>query len=491
MRIHTLTIENFRCFERQAFEFSPQFNVFIGENGKGKTAVLDALAVGVGAFLVGIGGVSTRVFVDDDIRVVNHREGRSVRRADCVPVKVTCVGAFSDMGRGWTPHYVWGGIWPDGLPGTWSRSLRGRGRRIDFSGAKEVAELSVRAVTAANQKENVVFPVIAFYGAARILTALRERRDDGGIDGPASRGSGYKRCLDPSSDVKAFRRWMKRYELIALQQGRPPMDLEVVRAAAIAAIPQCTGLWWDVELAEILVEIEGRTASFRTLSDGQQTMLALVTDLARRCITLNPQLEERACAETPGVVMIDEIDLHLHPKWQRRVIDDLRRIFPKVQFFATTHSPFIIQSLRAGELINLDGGEWTGEPMSVEDIASEVQGVEDVERSKAFNEMRDLANEYYDLLERMHSEADEARLGAVKKRLHELDERFATNPAVATFLQRERVAAEGTAADDGSDSAWGVRGRSARPTRRVLLLLRAPPHARLRSRARAAQESSR
>lgn len=443
MRIHTLTIENFRCFERQSFEFSPQFNVFVGENGKGKTAVLDALAVGVGSFLLGVSHASPRVFVDDDIRVVLRREGQSVRRVDCTPVRVFCTGSFAAMGHEWgNPAELQA---QDGAPRVWKwvRTLRSRGRRIDRRGARNPKLVGEYAAFAAQRgKSSVVLPLIAFHGTGRLWSELRERREEAPSGGPPSRLSAYERCLDPSSDVKAFRRWMKRYELIGLQKKTTPVDLSVVRTAAIAAIPDCTNLWWDVELDDILVELNGRTSSFRTLSDGQQTMLGLVTDLARRCITLNPQLEEHACAETPGVVMIDEIDLHLHPKWQRRVVDDLRRIFPKVQFFATTHSPFIIQSLRAGELVNLDGGDWTGEPMSVEEIATEVQGVENVERSASFNAMRDLANEYYDLLERVRSAANEARLAEVKKRLDELDERFATNPAAATFLAREREAAE-------------------------------------------------
>jgi predicted ATP-binding protein involved in virulence len=106
----------------------------------------------------------------------------------------------------------------------------------------------------------------------------------------------------------------------------------------------------------------------------------MAADIAIRCATLNPQLGENAARETPGVVLIDEVDLHLHPRWQRRVVDDLLRSFPKIQFFGTTHSPFIIQSLRPIEgvlLLNLDNpqaGDFTNK--SVEDITEEVQGVE-------------------------------------------------------------------------------------------------------------------
>src|SRR5580704_3859906 len=91
--------------------------------------------------------------------------------------------------------------------------------------------------------------------------------------------------------------------------------------------------------------------------------------------------------------LIDEVDLHLHPSWQRRVIDDLRRAFPEIQFFATTHSPVIVQSLRAGELIDLDGDPGEYEQRSVEDILEATMKVPDVQRSKRWHDMREAAAE--------------------------------------------------------------------------------------------------
>ena len=94
---------------------------------------------------------------------------------------------------------------------------------------------------------------------------------------------------------------------------------------------------------------DGRLTPFYHLSDGYRNTLAMAADIAVRAATLNPALSSLAMEETPGVVLIDEIDLHLHPKWQRQIVEDLRGAFPKIQFVATTHSPFIIQSLRAIE----------------------------------------------------------------------------------------------------------------------------------------------
>ena len=83
------------------------------------------------------------------------------------------------------------------------------------------------------------------------------------------------------------------------------------------------------------------------LSDGYKGTVSLVADIAYRMAVLNPQLLDRVLEETPGVVLIDEVDLHLHPAWQQRVLSDLRSIFPNVQFIVSTHAPAVIQSVQS------------------------------------------------------------------------------------------------------------------------------------------------
>ena len=89
------------------------------------------------------------------------------------------------------------------------------------------------------------------------------------------------------------------------------------------------------------------------LSDGYKGTLSLIADIAYRMSLLNPDLMEKALTETPGLVMIDEVDLHLHPTWQERILEDLMTIFPRVQFIVTTHAPIVINSIRSDNLILL------------------------------------------------------------------------------------------------------------------------------------------
>ncbi len=144
---------------------------------------------------------------------------------------------------------------------------------------------------------------------------------------------------------------------------------------------------------------------FNYLSDGFRSMVAMAADIAYRASLLNPHLGEDAAKETSGIVLIDEIDLHLHPKWQRRIVRELQSAFPDLQFIATTHSPFILQSLDPGEVVDLnsttdmrDVESWRegiaapgpGNPFSnrsLEDIVEEVMGIPVPQRSYRYQQM--------------------------------------------------------------------------------------------------------
>ena len=110
----------------------------------------------------------------------------------------------------------------------------------------------------------------------------------------------------------------------------------------------------------MIVEKDGEELDVNQLSQGEKSLLALVGDIARRLATLNPSLDNPL--EGEGVVMIDEVDLHLHPKWQHDLIDKLVKTFPNVQFILTTHSPHVISDRNDIFLYSLDDNELTEMP---------------------------------------------------------------------------------------------------------------------------------
>ena len=173
---------------------------------------------------------------------------------------------------------------------------------------------------------------------------------------------------------------------------------------------------------------------FRNLSDGQRIMLTLVGDLAKRAAVLNPHLGDAAQTETPGVVMVDELDLHLHPRWQRRVIRDLKATFPSLQFIATTHSPQLIGQAEPQEVTLLDGGEATNPPRSFGVDSSRV--LEEVMGASARDrEVQGLLARLFKLVDEEDFDRARALLADVEQKLGSDDPEVARARALMTFLE--------------------------------------------------------
>ena len=150
---------------------------------------------------------------------------------------------------------------------------------------------------------------------------------------------------------------------------------------------------------------------------------------------MNPYLKENALEQTPGIVIIDELDLSLHPSWQKRIVRLLVEIFPKIQFICASHSPFIIQSLKEGQLISLDGkieDSYSGQ--SIEDIAEDIMGIENPQYSDEKQEMFELAETYFSQLNKAENKSD---LEPIREKLDYLTARFGDNPAYYAFLKQK------------------------------------------------------
>ena len=182
-------------------------------------------------------------------------------------------------------------------------------------------------------------------------------------------------------------------------------------------------------------ESDGTIIDFSALSDGYRNVIKIVTDIATKMCILNPYLGEDALAKTPGVVVIDELDLSLHPTWQKRIVRILKELFPKIQFICATHSPFIIQSLEPGELFVLDAAldeEYSGQ--SIEDIAEDIMQVPVVRYSEKKQKMYEAADAYFKALKKNVSSEE---LNELKARLDLLSAEYSDNPAYCALLQQK------------------------------------------------------
>jgi predicted ATP-binding protein involved in virulence len=414
MRIEKLELTNFRCFEQQEFEFGQRFNLLVGNNATGKTAILEAITVVLSEFLKELPEPArfAREIAERDIRHKFYLSGHTLTSELQHPTSINV-----------STNY---GFWEVGF---------GQGYVPDFS----VRRSAQRVSHAVQNGESIQLVLFSYYGTERLW--VQSEQTSAKSLSPLSRFAGYQDCLKSASNQKRFLDWFKTQEFIALQQQRDLPTLEACRDAIRECVPGSTRVYFDVAYDQLVVEIEGKCVPFSMLSDGFRNMLAIVADIAVRCSMLNPQLEAAAPRETQGVVLIDELDLHLHPKWQRHVVGDLMRAFPKIQFIATSHSPFIIQSLPTIEgvkLINLDdAASHDVRDQSIEDIAETIQGVELPQRSQRHIDMMHKAEKYFAML-KDESKSTEAERAAARREIEAMDQ-FSDNPAYQAIIRMQEL----------------------------------------------------
>lgn len=327
MKLKKLTLQNFRACEQLDVELGQRLTILLGGNGSGKTSVLDGIAIGLGAVLTHLPAVKGFTFKKTgDIR--QHKN----RLAPYTRVTLESLAGIQ-----------------------WDRTQRRDKSRA--TGAAIPAALGLKAlekyldtsiIDPMNAGSTPALPMIAYYGVSRAVLQVPLRRK--GFPTSHTRMEALQGALDSESSFKSafVRFYNKENEEHRLQKAQRNFDvtlreLDAVRRAIGQIFPDITNPHIEVNPLRFAVTRNGETLDLMQLSDGYKTLLGLVIDLSMRMGLANPQMENPLAAD--AVVMIDEVDLHLHPSWQRRVLGDLLRTFPNTQFIVTTHSPFIVESI--------------------------------------------------------------------------------------------------------------------------------------------------
>lgn len=391
MLIDRLKIKNFKGFVEKEFLFRNNFTVLIGDNGSGKTSILDALAVAAGCYLIPLGG------------------GQKIQR----PIHKGEVRIEEKVKSVFDPQLPCE-IEAEGKWGTWRRSIEKLTFVNTVKYAKSVTEYAKAEQDRAIKENDVILPLFAYHGTGRLWAELNDKVN---YTKQGTRFEGYENCFSVKSSSKTFRNWYKTLEknIDKKDSGELVRRLDTFKRAVLTCLEDWDDLYYDFAEDDIVcVHMEGEKRTgipYRMMSDGYRNMIGMIADIAYRCIKLNPQLGVDALKETEGLVLIDELDLHLHPSWQKGIVAELVECFPKIQFVATTHSPFIVQSLNRDQLINLEEVELTNEPHDVSlETNALYMGVKS-QRSKIFDEKEQAARDFFSALDNYKgTEGDKAKI---------------------------------------------------------------------------------
>lgn len=361
MKIKTLILKNYRRFSDLEIPFESananNTTVFIGNNGAGKTAILDALVLNLSWLIARINREKGIGHSIDDNDILN---GQSRTFVDLI-------------------------LQHDGEePYSWLVTKTRKGKEIGIkSDLKDVTRLASIFRKQLTENNAASLPLIVYYPVNRAVVdiplKIRTRHNFEQIDG-------YDNALQQGVDFRRFFEWfrdredieneqlisqyqnlflngtslksLKEFESYGIITQEKDKQLNAVRKAIQTFMPDFENLRVERKpRLRMVVNKNGKTLDVGQLSQGEKSLMSLVGDIARRLAMMNPALENPL--EGEGIVLIDEIDMHLHPTWQRSVIGNLNKTFPNCQFILTTHSPIVISETPNLLVYALDDGEIT------------------------------------------------------------------------------------------------------------------------------------
>lgn len=346
MYLKTMRLKNFRCYDELEVTFDPNYTVLIGVNGAGKSSLLDAVATAMGSYIAGFDGIPSNGIVQEDAHQKMYELGSRVDAEAQFPVEIDVTGSI------------------EGKDMEWSRSLQGKKGRTIITGAKSIMEYAASLQKKVREGDkDTVLPLIAYYGTGRLYMQKKQKRNSES-NMKFTRTSGYIDCLDSASNDKLMMKWFEQMTSIQIQEGIIVPELEVVKRAmgkcysGIHNQEHMASFEYKIKTHEIEITYEKKgnkeKLPMKMLSDGLRSTISMVADIAYRMAVLNPQLLSDTLTRTPGIVLIDELDMHLHPEWQKRIMEDLHYIFPEIQFIVTTHAPSVLVNIKKEHVLLLD-----------------------------------------------------------------------------------------------------------------------------------------
>ncbi|MEE1097397.1 MAG: AAA family ATPase [Bacteroidales bacterium] len=350
MKIEKLTFLNYRCFDNFQLDFKKGTNLLFGANSSGKTSILQGIKIAMSSFFSGFSDINTRFIgiAPNDFTTETDSDTEYLERPVSLEYDFT---EFRNL----------------------KLTRSGRKNRTSISGIKEMRDASKKLYQQLAIEDNgsIALPLFAAFSTEDIHSS---RKLDKTIFAKyiQPRSFGYYECLQGDG---FFNYWI--YRLLVLTEGQKSLsEINIVKEALSKALgPQGCNIIDGISIRPLKKQvffkyIDGREIEASNLSDGYKRLVNIVIDLSIRCCLLNGKRYGTECCElTSGIVLIDEIDQHLHPELQTLVMKALRTTFPELQFIITSHAPMVMSSVMTNQenkviLLQYQDKTYTSTPIS-------------------------------------------------------------------------------------------------------------------------------
>lgn len=368
MFINSIEYTNFKGLKTGRIDFDPRLTVVVGKNGSGKSSVLQAVGIVVSWIIARVRSEKSNGNYIEELSITNGHQNAQV------------VGNFKGIGQLIIPNRA-----KSGIPKQFS---------INLNDIREYVAKIRERLEITNYHSSV--PVFALYGVKRAVIdiPLRIRNTEEHML------ETYKDCLKGAANFRDFFMWFRNQEdleneeRIADNDAHRSRELEAFRRAMTVFMPEYTQVRVRRRPLRMVVNKDGEEFNIAQLSDGEKIYLALIGDMCRKLALANPDMTDPLQGE--GIVMIDEVDLHLHPKWQAEIAERLIEVFPNVQFIITTHSPQVINHVASDRIRILTPNEVTGTNygygMPTQIVLKDIMGIEYEQPRKVEDAIRDAYN---------------------------------------------------------------------------------------------------
>lgn len=374
MKLKEIRLKNFRCYEDLTVPLHEQLTVLVAPNGQGKTAILDAIGISLWTYVRGFDlgeNPSLDIYVDDIRLILDKRQDQSTMTRQ-LPTEIiaTNINNFQWM--------------------RFREDEKNDGKTYEDKNAEKLNNESkeIQQSIRKTDKQIKTLPIFLHYGVNRGLgrgetfsspTLKLDFIDYSNIDENRNiRTFAYHECLFSKSDYRNFKRWfhsvsmdyinniikalgttINKYDIDNFETYQKKLNTPISSISIpVNEILKSSG-WGNPSLIDFFdIGLEHKhhgRLKISQLSDGIRNIFGMISDIAYRCYLLNSHLDKKSAKETEGIVLIDEVDMHLHPAWQQTILQDLQTAFPKLQFIVTTHSPQVLTTVPAECIRIIDG----------------------------------------------------------------------------------------------------------------------------------------